>query len=103
MNLFQIPKRLPDEEVTNEIIRTPAFRVERIISSGQASPNGFWYYQDEDEWVALLQGEALIEFDNGESITLSKGSELFIPARQKHRVANTSTTPPCIWLCVFVK
>ena len=52
MNLFQIPKNLPEQELT-EILLDGSTRIERIVSSGQTSD---WYDQTEDEWVCVLSG-----------------------------------------------
>jgi cupin 2 domain-containing protein len=87
-NLFQIPGRLPDEEFFEELLNTPSLRVERIVSTGQVSPQDFWYDQEEDEWVALLQGEAELEFDDGRTLKLQKGDWAFLPARARHRVSS---------------
>jgi len=100
-NLAELPANQPDEEIFEELLRTSSFRVERIVSTGQASPPGFWYDQEEDEWVALLQGEAELEFEDGSAETLRNGDWVFLPARMRHRVAATSAEPPCIWLAVF--
>lgn len=74
--------------------------IERIISTGQVTPIGEWYNQDQDEWVILLQGDATLDYFDGSSIQLKAGDYLFIPAHQKHRVEYTSSEPPCIWLAV---
>ena len=100
-NLFHIPGRLPEEELFEELLKTSAFRVERIVSTGQVSPPGFWYDQEEDEWAALLQGEAELEFEGGRTEKLQKGEWAFLPAHARHRVVYTSADPPCIWLAVF--
>ena len=100
-NLAELPANQPDEEIFEELLRTSSFRVERIVSTGQASPPGFWYDQEEDEWVALLQGEAALEFEDGGVVELSSGDWVFLPARLRHRVARTSVEPPCIWVAVF--
>ena len=102
-NLAGLPANLPDEEIFEELLRTPSFRMERIVSSGQASPPGFWYDQEEDEWVALLQGEAALEFEDGSADKLRSGDWAFLPAHMRHRVASTSAEPPCIWLAVFAR
>ncbi len=102
-NLAGLPANLPDEEIFEELLRTPSFRMERIVSSGQASPPGFWYDQEEDEWVALLQGEAVLEFEDGSAETLRSGDWVFLPAHMRHRVGATSAEPPCIWLAVFAR
>jgi cupin 2 domain-containing protein len=94
---------MPEEgaELTEILFDNTRFRVERIVSEGQVTPEGFWYNQPGDEWVVLLQGDAIIEFEgSGKSISLSKGDYLLIPAHAKHRVTFTSTVPQCIWLAI---
>ena len=100
-NLFDLPYPLPNDEDFTELLRSKALRIERIVSSGQTTPAGKWYDQDEDEWVALIQGEAVLEYENGEKLQLSAGDHTVLPAHCRHRVAYTSTNPPCIWLAVF--
>ncbi|MDR2522191.1 MAG: cupin domain-containing protein [Synergistaceae bacterium] len=78
-------------------------RVERIVSSGQVSPPGFWYDQDEDEWAALLQGRAELEYEDGSQASLTRGDWLLIPAGRRHRVTFTSKEPLCVWLAVFAR
>ncbi len=43
-----------------------------------ASPAGFWYDQDEDEWVVVLRGTATLEFAGGEQVELKAGDYLTI-------------------------
>ncbi|SDB43645.1 cupin 2 domain-containing protein [Desulfonatronum thiosulfatophilum] len=99
-NLFTIPEHQSDEEVIELLAEGRELRIERIISRGHASPPGFWYDQELDEWVALLQGEARVRFENGITRRLQAGDYLFLPARLRHRVESTSTEPPCVWLAV---
>ena len=73
-------------------------RVERIVSRSHATPEGYWYDQPDDEWVAVLEGSAEIAYADGTRVALRKGDSLLIPRRVKHRVAQTSD--PCIWLAV---
>jgi len=101
MNLFDLPARLPEKELTEVLSDNGSVRVERIISTGQVSPFGFWYDQEEDEWVFLLQGEAELTFADGSVRKLLAGDALFLPAHLKHRVSASSQEPPCVWLCVF--
>lgn len=103
MNLFQIPVSLPEEEYSEILASGKDWRIERIISSGQKSPEDFWYDQEEDEWLCLLQGEAVIGYREGEEIRLQRGAPLFIPRHQRHRIQFTSQDPPVIWLCFFCK
>lgn len=91
---------LPEELVT--VLATGAgVRIERILSTGQSSPPGFWYDQDQDEWVALLAGAASLRFaDEAEARTLCPGDWLRIPAHRRHRVDWTAPDRPTIWLAV---
>ena len=102
MNLFQLPVRLPQDEWLDTLLQRGGIRIERIISAGQFSPSGFWYDQAEDEWVAVLQGNAALEWADGMLQELATGDYLLIPAGKKHRVARTSAEPPCIWLAIFM-
>ena len=76
--------------------------VERIVSKAHSSPDGFWYNQENDEWVIVLQGDATIQFEE-ESVELQKGDYIFIPAHKKHRVSYTSSEPECIRLAIHGK
>ena len=75
-------------------------RVERIVSSGQTTPEGQWYDQERDEWVVLLQGRARLAWEDGTQTDLSAGEWLTIPAHARHRVVYTSAEPMCVWLAL---
>ena len=98
--LAAVPLELTEEQF-DELLATPALRIERIVSAGQASPPGDWYDQDSDEWVLLLAGTAAVAFE-GEPAPrlLTPGSYLHIPAHVRHRVEWTSASPPAVWLAV---
>jgi len=103
-NIFELPEKInTQEELFEALVKTPDILIERIISAGQVSPPGFWYDQEKDEWVVLLQGNAVIEYDNGEKNELFSGDYLFIPSHQRHRIAYTSADPACIWLAIHGK
>ena len=99
-NIFNLPAPLPQKELFESLLANDNILIERIISTGQATPPGEWYEQNKDEWVVLLQGEAILAYEDGSQIKLSSGDYLLIPAQQKHRVAYTSSDPPCIWLAI---
>lgn len=105
MNLFE---NLPDQPLKDELFETllqkPGLKIERIVSTGQASPEGFWYDQPEDEWIALLQGEAVLRFeDSPDPVRLKVGDTLLIPAHRKHRVEETLRGGVTVWLAVHIK
>lgn len=99
--LHDIPASLPKELVT-VLAESTHVRIERIVSLGHASPEGFWYDQDEHEWVVVLEGAAKLEFAD-ETIELAVGDWVNIPAHRKHRVAWTTPGGPTIWLAVFYR
>lgn len=76
-------------------------RIERIISNGHASPEGFWYDQHEHEWVIVLQGEAVLAFEGQPERHLKAGDYLDIPAHTRHRVVSTAAGQTTVWLAVF--
>jgi len=103
-NLYKnIPFELP-EELVEHLAGREDLRIERMVSDGHASPEGFWYDQKEHEWVLLAAGAAVlsIEKEGGiERVELHPGDYLMIPAHQRHRVESTSRTEKTIWLAVF--
>ena len=100
-NLFtNLPSSLPDETI-EAVLSHDGLRIERIVSLGHRSPDGFWYDQDAHEWVALLQGAAKLRFeDMAEEIELKPGDYLDIPPHRRHRVEWTTPDEATIWLAV---
>ena len=103
-NLFaRLPHAGPDEDIT-ALLTTPNVRIERIVSTGQASPPSFWYDQNESEWVVLLTGAAGLRFESEtEARELKPGDYLHIPAHARHRVEWTHPSEPTIWLAVHIR
>jgi cupin 2 domain-containing protein len=100
LDLFaDIPDSLPEELITVHQ-EGSGVRVERIVSLGYRSPDGFWYDQPEDEWVMVLKGAARLEFED-HVLEMEAGDWITIPAHQKHRVAWTTPAEPKVWLAVF--
>jgi cupin 2 domain-containing protein len=101
-----LSRRLPDasaSEVIDTVISARGVRLERIVSHGQASPDGFWYDQDEAEWVLVVSGKACLEIEGqaGDHV-LAEGDSIFLPAHCRHRVTWTDPARPTIWIAVFI-
>jgi cupin 2 domain-containing protein len=98
---------LPDAtagEVFQPLVVQEGVRIERIVSHGQATPEGEWYDQEEDEWVLLLSGEAGLLIEGEEQPReLKSGDHLLLPAGCRHRVAWTAPDRPTLWLAVHGK
>jgi cupin 2 domain-containing protein len=88
------------EERFFEIFKNETIKVEKIVSNGQKSHENFWYDQEKSEFILLLEGFAILEFENRE-VELKKGDCLNIKAMEKHRVKFTSINEPTIWFAVF--
>ena len=86
------------------LLKRPGVSIVRIVSNGQATPDGEWYDQDGDEWVVVLRGGAGVLID-GEAAPreLGPGEFLFLPAHCRHRVAWTSSDEPTVWLAVHIE
>ena len=99
-NIFD--KIIVDKEEENffEIFKNETIKIEKIVSNGQISPENFWYEQEKSEFILLLEGFAILEFENRE-VELKKGDCINIKAKQKHRVKFTILDEPTIWFAVF--
>ena len=99
-NLYQGLPTASGAEQHFELLSRPGLRIERIVSTGQASPPGFWYDQTQEEWVLLLQGDATLAFeDDASPRRLQAGDYIHIAAHRRHRVEATSAL--AIWLAVY--
>jgi cupin 2 domain-containing protein len=99
--LNDIPENL-NEENFQDLLRSGSVRIERIVSHGHASPPFFWYDQDDGEWVLLLKGAAILEFeDDPELLRLGPGDYVNIAPHRRHRVAWTVPDEATVWLAVF--
>ena len=101
-NLFaDRPSHLPDELFTT-LLEAANVRIERIVSHGHASPEGFWFDQDQHEWVVVLNGAARLRFEGDEQpVEMKPGDFMNIPAHKQHRVEWTTPDEPTLWLAIF--
>lgn len=101
MNFWAKLPTAGNEEIFHDLLKVPGLRIERIVSSGQASPPGFWYDQAWDEWVLVLQGEAVLQLEHAaEPIVLGVGDHCWLPAGCRHRVVSTAAGELTVWLAV---
>jgi len=100
-NIFEnIPASIPNE-IFQDLIDSGDVRIERILSHGQATPEGQWYDQDRNEWIFLIKGRAGLLFEGNKNVViLNEGDTLNIPAHVKHRVEWTDSNETTIWLAV---
>lgn len=102
MNLLAPLPDAREAEIVEALLARPGVRIERIVSLGQASPPGFWYDQEEGEWVVLLAGAACLRFaDEAVPRRLASGDYIEIAPHRRHRVEWTDPAAPTVWLAVF--
>jgi len=101
MNLLRDLPEASSGEVVEHLAGGGEVRIERIVSHGEVSPGGFWYDQDEAEFVLLLAGAARLRFEDGEVIALGPGDWIDIAPHRRHRVDWTNPDQPTVWLAVF--
>lgn len=97
---------LPDTgaEQFQQLLQRPATRIERIVSSGQSSPPGFWYDQEDGEWVVLLAGAAQLRIEgDAEPRRLAPGDWVDLPPHCRHRVEWTSPDQETVWLAIHYR
>jgi cupin 2 domain-containing protein len=98
--LADLPPALSGE-VVDSLVESDSVRIERIVSNGQATPEGEWYDQERDEWVLVLAGSAGLLFDGTQEPQLLRtGDYTLIPAGCRHRVAWTDPAAKTVWLAV---
>jgi cupin 2 domain-containing protein len=99
-NIFaNIPSEIK-EELFEEIVKKEGLTIERIISKGHTTTESEWYDEENDEWVIVLKGEAILEFETSDDVRLKEGDYLNIPAHTKHRVSWTKENEKTIWLAI---
>jgi len=100
-NLFaDLPRTLPEERV-DVLVEAERVRLQRIVSTGHATPAGQWYDQDTDEWVVVLRGRAGLRFEDEAAIrVLGPGDHVIIAAHRRHRVEWTDPGQPTVWLAL---
>jgi len=101
-NLFAGAEGLHPTERTDTLVAAGGVGIERIVSHGHSSPQGFWYDQEQEEWVVLVSGKARLEFESDPgSLELNPGDWVRIPAGCRHRVDWTDPEVDTVWLAVF--
>ncbi len=100
-NIFSSLSGEPGSESFLTLFETAGVKIERIVSHSHASPKNFWYDQEHAEWVMVLQGEAILAFEDGKRVSMKTGDYLLIPKNTRHRVERTSDKTE--WLVIHVK
>jgi hypothetical protein len=69
-------------------------RIERIVSTGQITPEGEWYDAEEAEFVLLVSGAARLRIEGeDEDRELGEGDYILLPPHCRHCVTFTRAAP----------
>jgi len=96
MNLFDYTVPVTGESFT-PLLTHKNITINRIVSADTLKVKT--YIQEEDEWVILIEGEAILQIEEKER-KLSKGDSLLIPAKTPHKVLHTQQGT--LWLTVHI-
>jgi cupin 2 domain-containing protein len=98
-----LPQRPLADEMVDLFLERRGVRIERIVSTGQVTPDGQWYDQETDEWVLVVEGAARLRIEGEETDReLNEGDWILLPARCHHRVTWSRAAPPTVWLAIHV-
>ncbi|MFA6190945.1 MAG: cupin [Sulfurimonas sp.] len=99
-NIFKNSSTTPakGKERFETLLDNDKIKIEKILSNELIE--GEWYEQNSDEWVVLLCGNAVLEFENYIQ-ELACGDYLYIPKLRKHRVLKTSND--AMWMALHLK
>lgn len=102
-NIFaDIPESLPEELLTT-LLKRDSVHIERIVSKGHSTPPEQWYDQAWDEWVIVLEGQAVLVYEqNLQKLPMTAGDYVLIPAHTKHRVEWTTPDNNTVWLAIHL-
>ncbi len=93
------PSTIEEDIVT--LVDNDAIRVVQIVSKGACSKRDLWYDDNFGEFIYMLKGVGVIQFEEGYDERLNKGNNIYIAPHMKHRVSYTSAD--AVWLCVYHK
>jgi cupin 2 domain-containing protein len=96
-NLYEDALRPATGERFDTLLSHQGLVIERIVSTSKIESKE--YVQEQDEWVVLLTGEAVLEVA-GRKVPLRAGDYLFLPSHTPHTVQQVSDG--ALWLAVHL-
>lgn len=100
--LLSVPDHC-EGEVFETLLALPGVRIERIVSRGEVSPEGFWYDQEHTEWVVVLAGATRLMIEGEVAArSLGPGDAITLRPHVRHRVDWTDPERETVWLAVHI-
>lgn len=96
MNIYDYTTPNSGETLTT-LLSHKNIKINQIVSSDNLTV--YEYIQEEDEWLVLIEGEAILLIDS-ERKELVKGDTLFIPANTPHEIVQIEQGT--LWITVHI-
>jgi cupin 2 domain-containing protein len=77
-NIFKQISGAAGEEEFLTLLQQHGVKIQRIVSHASSTPENEWYDQSYTEWVLVLRGHAILQFESGERVELKEGDYLAI-------------------------
>jgi cupin 2 domain-containing protein len=101
-NIFAKMPRVKGREVVQALAGSKKLRLERIVSTGQVTPEGVWLKDRRDEWVVVLKGKAVLRLWGSDRLMrMGAGDYVLIPRNTRHRVEWTRPGRATVWVAVY--
>jgi cupin 2 domain-containing protein len=98
-----LPSQPPAEEVTETLLERSGLRIERIVSTGQATPEGQGTIRRATSGCSWSRATPRLRIEGeAHDRELGEGDFVFLPAHCRHRVAWTQREPPTVWLAIHI-
>ena len=92
---------LDEKQFIESLLKKRNFNLTRIVSKGQATPEGQWDEQDMDEWFMVVKGSAGLKFKGEDEIrVMNSGDYIILPAHCPVKVEWTDQEQETIWLAL---
>lgn len=99
-NIFRQISGSAGKEEFLTLLEQDGVKIQRIVSHASSTPENEWYDQAHTEWVLVVRGTAVLDFEDGQRLKLREGDYFTIPPHARHRVSETG--PETIWLVVHL-
>ncbi|MDR1066623.1 MAG: cupin domain-containing protein [Clostridiales bacterium] len=97
VNFFNLPSLSPDSQSVTQLLQNASVTVNRIAASGSQAD---WQAFPADNYIVLADGQANVEYESGEKVSLKSGDTLLIPANESHKLTDASSEPICVIMSV---
>jgi cupin 2 domain-containing protein len=96
-NLFSDTSPPCEGERFQTLLAREGLVIERIVSSSRIAST--MCMQEQDEWVVLLRGQAVLDVD-GQRVPMDSADYVFLPSKTPHTVQSVSDG--ALWLAVHL-